>query len=330
MVSVCVQTYQHANYIRECLNSVLMQQTSFPIEIILGEDESSDGTREICEEYAEKHSDIIRLFLRSRKDVIYVNGHATGRYNFIENLKTARGKYVALLEGDDYWTDPHKLQKQVDFMDEHPECVVCHHWHKYAYPSGNDGAFKEQSAPTQGQGFLPQEIATVREIFANKLRVKTRTALFRNVIEEYPHWIWKVAYGDVPLSMLLGKYGKFGFINESMAIYRQTGQGAASTGKNHHDFFLNHYLNWVHIWEYGILHYKGQYFDEAQSTILYFYRFILNQYNYSIRIFFKLLSYALFRSKLNLIKRVNVSRQLSKIELNSVVPIIYQRIKAKV
>src|SRR5689334_382568 len=87
LVSAIVLTYQHAPYISQCLESILMQQTNFPFEIIVGEDESSDGTREICEKFAENYPDKIRLFLRSRKDVIYYNGSPTGRYNFLENLK---------------------------------------------------------------------------------------------------------------------------------------------------------------------------------------------------------------------------------------------------
>ena len=117
LVSICVQTYQHAPYIAECLEGLLKQKTTFPYEIILGEDESNDGTRDICKAYAKKYPEIIRLFLRRREDVIYINGNATGRYNFIQNLRTARGKYIALCEGDDYWTDPLKLQKQVIFLE---------------------------------------------------------------------------------------------------------------------------------------------------------------------------------------------------------------------
>ena len=118
VVSVCVVTYQHKDFIRSCLDGILMQKTNFPFEIILGEDESTDGTREICKAYAEKYPDKIKLFLRSRKDVIYINQHATGRFNFMENLKAARGKYIAFCEGDDYWIDEYKLQKQVDFRSE--------------------------------------------------------------------------------------------------------------------------------------------------------------------------------------------------------------------
>ncbi|MGI9517093.1 MAG: glycosyltransferase family 2 protein, partial [Pirellulaceae bacterium] len=109
LVSVCMITYNHAPYIARALDSVICQETSFPFEICLGEDESSDGTREICEEYARRYPDLIRMFCRSRNDVIYVDGHATGRFNLLETLKSCRGKYIALLEGDDYWCHPQKL-----------------------------------------------------------------------------------------------------------------------------------------------------------------------------------------------------------------------------
>jgi len=117
VVSVCVQTYQHVNYIKDCLDGILMQKTTFPSEILLGEDASTDGTREVCIEYAEKYPKKIRLFLHHRKNNIKINGSPTGRFNFLYNLYSARGKYIAICEGDDYWTDPYKLQKQVDFLD---------------------------------------------------------------------------------------------------------------------------------------------------------------------------------------------------------------------
>jgi glycosyltransferase involved in cell wall biosynthesis len=127
LVSICIVTYNHVNYIKECLDGILMQKTTFPFEIILGEDESDDGTREICIDYANRFPDTIQLFLRSREDVIYINGNATGRFNMVENLKAARGKYIAICEGDDYWTDPLKLQKQVDFLEKNGGYAICAH-----------------------------------------------------------------------------------------------------------------------------------------------------------------------------------------------------------
>ena len=94
LVSVVVVTYQHEKYIRECLDGILQQKTNFPFEIIIGEDQSSDGTREICKEYADKYPEKIRLFLHSRENVIYINGNATGRYNFLECLKSSTGNIL--------------------------------------------------------------------------------------------------------------------------------------------------------------------------------------------------------------------------------------------
>lgn len=123
IVSVTVATYQHVNYIKQCLDGILMQKTDFPYEIILGEDGSVDGTQEICKEYAEKYPDKIRLFIRDRKLSQYIgkDGKVT-RFNGIWNRMSARGKYIAWCEGDDYWIDPLKLQKQVDFLESHPNC----------------------------------------------------------------------------------------------------------------------------------------------------------------------------------------------------------------
>src|SRR5690606_12226069 len=83
--------------------------------------------REICQRYAAEHPDRIRLFLRNRKDVMYIMGRPTGRANLLHLLGEAKGKYIALCEGDDYWTDPLKLQRQVDFMEAHPDYMACFH-----------------------------------------------------------------------------------------------------------------------------------------------------------------------------------------------------------
>lgn len=109
MVTVRTSTYQHAPYIKECIEGVLMQKTDFPIEFIIGEDYSTDGTREIVFEYAEKYPDIIRVFTADYNVGSKANGQRC--------IRASRGKYMAICEGDDYWTDPLKLQKQVDILE---------------------------------------------------------------------------------------------------------------------------------------------------------------------------------------------------------------------
>lgn len=117
VVSICVQTYNHRAYIETCLESILSQKTDFPFEILLGEDNSTDGTREFCVEIAAKHPGLIKLSLLDREQNILVNGQPSGRYNVINNIRRASGKYIALCEGDDYWVDPEKLKTQVSLLE---------------------------------------------------------------------------------------------------------------------------------------------------------------------------------------------------------------------
>lgn len=119
LVSVVTITYNHAPYIAKCIEGVLMQQVNFPMEFIIAEDCSTDGTLDICEKYAEKYPELIQLL---------ITDHNLGANpNELRALKAARGKYIAYCEGDDYWTEPHKLQRQVDFMESHPDYSVCFH-----------------------------------------------------------------------------------------------------------------------------------------------------------------------------------------------------------
>jgi glycosyltransferase involved in cell wall biosynthesis len=128
MVSVAVITYRHEEYIRQALDSILMQETNFNYEIVIGEDASPDSTREILLEYKERYPDIIKLILHT---------HNIGASrNSYEVKKECLGKYVALLEGDDFWTDKNKLQKQVDLLEQNPRWVGIAHNH---YSVKNDG-----------------------------------------------------------------------------------------------------------------------------------------------------------------------------------------------
>lgn len=125
LVSVCIPTFQHKLFISECLDSVLNQVTDFPFEILIGEDASTDGTREICLKYAAKFPDRIQLFLRNDHDKLKILGRTSGRKNYLQNFKAAKGKYIATLDGDDLWTDPNKLQLQVNQLESHPNAFLC-------------------------------------------------------------------------------------------------------------------------------------------------------------------------------------------------------------
>jgi hypothetical protein len=128
LVSVFMITYQHAAFIREAIDSVLMQRVDFPYEICIGEDESTDGTREICLEFARKHPDKIRLFLRNRANPARRAFAAPFLFNMASTFDACRGKYIALLEGDDSWLSPLKLQTQVKLLEGNPGLAAsCHY-----------------------------------------------------------------------------------------------------------------------------------------------------------------------------------------------------------
>ena len=130
-LSVILITYNHEKYIEKALDSVLSQVTDFPFEIVIGDDCSPDDTKNIIREYRDKYPDIIRIVHREKN---------TGRptLNVYETTMKCRGNYLAYLEGDDYWTDSDKLQKQMDFLNEHPEYIACTHSHKMIDDNGND------------------------------------------------------------------------------------------------------------------------------------------------------------------------------------------------
>ena len=122
LLSICCITYNHENFIRQALDGCLMQQTNFPIEIIIHDDASTDNTANIIREYQGKHPHLIKTILQRE------NQYSAMGFGFISNVfKEAQGKYIALCEGDDYWTDPLKLQKQVDFLEANPDFAICFH-----------------------------------------------------------------------------------------------------------------------------------------------------------------------------------------------------------
>lgn len=211
LVSVCVQTYQHSAFIKECLDGILMQKTNFAFEILLGDDESTDGTREICLEYANLYPNQIRLFLHRRENNIRINGSATGRFNFLYNLYSGHGKYIALCEGDDYWTDPLKLQKQVDFLEANPDFAICFHKVKI----WEEGELRDDDITR-----VPSTISTIVDL-ARGNYIHTPSCVFRNNISKILGANFSSSpLGDYYLHIMNAQYGNILCIDEVMAVYR--------------------------------------------------------------------------------------------------------------
>jgi glycosyltransferase involved in cell wall biosynthesis len=205
-VSVCMITYNHEPFIAQAIESVLMQRTSFPYELVIGEDCSTDGTREIVRQYAEKHPDIIRPLFREQN----LGMHR----NFVDTLAHCRGEYVALLEGDDYWTDPYKLQKQAEFLDEHPEYVlVCGN----ALTIREDEGYRNLSVAQN----LPLAFDFDTRYLMTEFPVTTLTVMFRNrLLIDFPDLFYRSVSGDRWLVVLLSQHGKCHYLNDVLGVYR--------------------------------------------------------------------------------------------------------------
>ncbi|MBN8668431.1 MAG: glycosyltransferase [Chitinophagales bacterium] len=216
LVSVCLQTYQQSAFIRQAIESVLAQETDFPFEILIGEDDSTDGTREICQEYAQRFPGRIRLFLRHEHEKIYINGVKTGRFNFLSNLQAARGKYIALLDGDDYWPDTRKLQKQVDALEKDPSFSICFSQVEIE----QDGVTRPYKA-VRGT----KHIFTITDLALNCF-IQTCAILFRNPgFSQVPIHFYETPVLDYALYLYLASKGKILYLKEAKAVYRFHAQG---------------------------------------------------------------------------------------------------------
>lgn len=223
LLSVCIFTFNQEKFIRRCIDGALQQQTNFDYEIVLGDDDSNDGTREICLEYAKKFPDKIRLLLHHRDNNIKINGYPTGRFNVLYGYYSSKGKYIAICEGDDYWTDPLKLQKQVDFLEGNQEYSLCFHKTKVVYENTGDVLF----VPELGNS---GEYSVEQLIFKNY--IQTCSVVFKNVIKNLPEDFYKLPMGDWPLFLLLSNYGKLYYLRDVMAVYNNHPNGVWNSKSN--------------------------------------------------------------------------------------------------
>jgi len=224
-LSVVMPTYNHGKFISRAVESVLMQETDFEFELLIGEDGSTDGTREIVQRYKELHPKKVRLFLNDRTNIVYINGHPTGRRNLITLLGEATGEYVALLEGDDYWIDPAKLQKQVDFLDQNDDFVLCCHNTRQIF--GDDPETILHVRPDWSD--ITADVLTVEDQIRSVISFHTSSVVFRNGVLELPDFFWTVASADIALFTMLAKFGKIKYLDEVMSVYRKHAGGVSQT-----------------------------------------------------------------------------------------------------
>lgn len=218
VLSICCITYNHENFIRQALDGFLMQQTNFPIEIIIHDDASTDNTANIIREYQGKHPHLIKTILQTK------NQYLLGRKVFPITFKEAQGKYIALCEGDDYWTDPLKLQKQVDFLEANPEYSGAFHQVQVLEEDGTWGD------PLRWWQDLGERLdITFEDTISNTPPFHTSSFLFRRDRLHLPKDFSRYASGDMALYVILSSQGKFRRIPENMSVYRKHLGGITNT-----------------------------------------------------------------------------------------------------
>jgi len=233
LVSIACTTFNHEKFIAETIESFLMQCTNFPFEIIIHDDASTDSTKEIIKSYMERYPDIIKPIFQT------VNQSSQRKSCFSIVISHGRGKYIALCEGDDFWADPEKLQLQVDYLEAHPECVVCYHDAMIVNDEGK--LIKASKMPANFK-----RDCTDWEL-ASGFFISTLTMVFRNVIKEFPYEMSNCKYGDIFLTSLLGGYGKGKYLgNIKPGVYRVHHGSICSTASPQNFniyFFTSHY--WI-------------------------------------------------------------------------------------
>lgn len=212
-VSVLIITFNHVKYIAQAIEGALMQNTDFEYEIVIGDDCSTDGTGEVVDSFRARYPEkIVSLQRTNRLGPVP---------NFIRTLEACRGDYVAIVDGDDFWTSPQKLAKQVRFLDTHPNYALVFHNMLVMFEDGSRNPYP----------FCPsdqKETTTINDIIRHNY-IGTATVMFRrNLVGKLPKWMRELVFADWPLHILNSQYGKIGYLSEVMAVYRVHSSGIFS------------------------------------------------------------------------------------------------------
>lgn len=217
LVSIDCLAYNHENYIAEAIEGFLMQKTKFKIEILIHDDASTDRTAEVIREYEKKFPDIINPIYQKE------NQFSQGIKMQQVNQRRAKGKYIAICEGDDYWADPYKLQKQVDYLEDNPECSLCVH------SAFKFSEFRKEIVGKVRPGKKNKMFSAEEIIEGGGELFPTNAMVYRRVIADtVPAFYFDAGVGDYPLTIYLAEHGDVYYMDQSMSVYRIDVKGAWS------------------------------------------------------------------------------------------------------
>lgn len=203
-LSVAIITYNHERFIAQAIESVLAQKVNFSYEIVIGDDCSTDGTRAVIVGLQKRYPERVVAVLREQ--------NIGAMRNFAKTIGACKGQYLALLEGDDYWLSADKLQKQVDFLDSHPDRALCCHRVKTLNETGS----------AEFEIFPPRPAGpyTIEDLLKGNFMMTCSTVLRRELIDPIPGWFFKMKLGDWPLFAMVATHGRIELMDEVMAAYR--------------------------------------------------------------------------------------------------------------
>lgn len=215
-VTVLCITYNHEEFIRKTLEGFVMQKTGFDFEVLVSDDASSDNTQSIISEFAKKYPDIIKPILRKE--------NVGAEENFLAIADSVKSEYVAICEGDDYWTDSLKLQRQVDFLDSHPDYSICFHPVKVVYTdaSQSDEIYPFVINDNEIKMFTIEHLLAVNFIQTNSVLYRWRFGKGESIKEVCPK---NILPGDYYIHLLHAQKGKIAMISGAMAIYHRHSSG---------------------------------------------------------------------------------------------------------
>lgn len=204
-VSVCMTTYNQHKYIGEAIESVLYQKTTFPVQLVIGDDYSTDGTAYICQDYAAKHSRVTVLAHKCNLGL---------PRNLSLVWQECKGDYIAMLEGDDFWSSTDKLTRQVGLMEQHPEYSMC-------FTRTN---VLDEIGSNRHRQFPPRvnckSTLTLSDTIKHNLMANCSVMYRAEVVPKIPSWMLSLPYCDLALHCLHLQHGVSGYIPETMAVYR--------------------------------------------------------------------------------------------------------------
>lgn len=256
IVSICCTTYNHESYINDAIDSFLMQKTSFPFEIIVRDDFSTDSTASIIKKYVEKFPNIIKPIYENE------NQFSQGISPPLVVFKKAVGKYFALCEGDDYWIYPTKLQKQVNLLDKHPETVMSvAYTDVYEHKKNNLKYIKTY----HGNDKTLQGFEEVKKYYFHTSTYVIKADVLKKVINTLT--LENIAPYDSTLRYMLITYGPFALLPEVVSIYRVTGDGIWTSLNESKQYELHES---IYLGLYRIL--QGKYKQFQGNALYYLYR----------------------------------------------------------